>query len=156
MAPPAFQDLMKDNHCWGCGSLNEKGFQIKSRWDGDEAVCVWTPRPEHAAGPRHVLNGGVIATVIDCHSICTAVAEAYRDAGRSINSDPIIWYVTGSLKVDFLRPTLIDQPIELRAQIAEKREKKTLVTCTLLSQGKPCAQGEVVAVRVPPAWREAL
>ena len=156
MTQPAFQDQMVDNYCWGCGSLNEKGFQIKSRWDGEGAVCVWTPRPEHAAGPRHVLNGGVIATVIDCHSICTAVAEAYRDAGRALDSEPMIWYVTGSLKVDYLRPPPIDQPIELRALIAEKREKKMIVTCTLTSQGQACARSEVVAVRVPPEWRAAL
>lgn len=150
----AFQDQMKDNHCWGCGTLNEKGFQIKSHWEGKSAVCVWQPHPEHAAGPPHILNGGVIATLIDCHSICTAVAAAAEKEGRPIDSDPMIWYVTGSLTVDYVQPTLIAYPVELRAWVESQTEKKTVVASTLYSQGQVRAKGKVTAIRVPPAWRE--
>lgn len=149
----AFQDEIPDNHCWGCGSLNPHGFQIKSYWDGDEAVCHWKPKPEHMAGPTHILNGGVIATIFDCHCVLTAVAAAYREEGRAISSEPLIWYVTGSLHVDYLKPTPIDETVELRSQIKEMKEKKTIVTCDLYSQGEKCASAEVVAIRVPLSWR---
>ncbi len=155
MEPIAFQDEIPDNHCWGCGSLNPHGLQIKSYWDGDEAVCHWKPKPEHMAGPTHILNGGVIATIFDCHCILTAAAAAYRKQGRSVSSLPLIWYVTGSLHVDYFKPTPIDETVELRSQIKEMKEKKTVVTCDLFSQGEKCASAEVVAIRVPPAWREA-
>ncbi len=85
-----FQDRMENNYCWGCGRLNDKGLQIKSRWDGEEGVCTWRPQEFHAAGPRDVLSGGIIASIIDCHSVCTAVADAYRFEGRHIGSDPEI------------------------------------------------------------------
>ena len=60
----------------------ETGLRLKSRWVGDEVVCDWTPRPEFAAGPKHILYGGIISAVMDCHSIWTAIATAYRDSSR--------------------------------------------------------------------------
>jgi len=110
---------MRGNYCWGCGTDNEHGLQLKSYWVGDETVGRWEPKPHHAAGPSRILNGGIIATLIDCHSICTAIAAAYRAEGRALETEPLIWYVTASLQVSYLRPTPIDQPIELRAQLKE-------------------------------------
>jgi acyl-coenzyme A thioesterase PaaI-like protein len=149
----AFQDLIPHNHCWGCGSLSPMELQIKSYWDGDEAVCTWTPEPHFMAGPTHVLNGGIIATLMDCHSLCTAMAAAYRAEGRPMDSEPLIWCVTASMSIRYLRPTPIDAPVRLRARVNEVEGKKTRLTCTLGSGGTPCATAEVLAVRVPEAWR---
>jgi len=33
-------------------------------------------------------------------------------------------------------------------------ERKIVVTCSVAAGGEECAQGEVVAVRVPPGWAE--
>ena len=66
---PAFQDDLSDNYCWGCGNLNDDGLHIESRWEGEESVCVWQAPAIYAAGPRHVLNGGIIATVSEDASI---------------------------------------------------------------------------------------
>jgi len=151
----AFQEQLSGNHCWGCGSLNAYGLQIKSHWSGHEAVCTWDPKPYHTAGPKHVLNGGIIATVIDCHCICTAIAAAYRAEGRKIGMEPTIWYATGSLQVTYRRPTPADRPVLLRARIEESKQRKTVLTCALFAGGEECARAEVVAVRVPHAWREA-
>ncbi len=148
----AFQDYMERNKCWGCGSSNEYGLHIKSYWSGDESVCVWQPRKYHMAGPTHILNGGIIATIVDCHSICTAIATAYREEGRGLNTEPFIWYVTASLKIDYLRPTLINEPVNLRARVRESRGRKTVVTCSLFSRDKECVRAEVLAVHVPPDW----
>lgn len=151
----AFQDSLSENFCWGCGPLNPHGLQIKSYWSGDEAVCTWQPQPYHTAGPRHILNGGIIAVLMDCHCVCTAVAGAYRTEGRAMSSQPPLLYATASLQVTYLRPTPIVAPLLLRARIASMTEKKTLLVCSLFSGGEECARGEVVAVRVPPAWYEA-
>ena len=79
----AIQDqLGGDNYCFGCGPQNPDGLQIKSYWEGEETVCRFEARPAFAAGPRQLLNGGIIATLIDCHSVCTAMALAYRAEGR--------------------------------------------------------------------------
>ena len=78
---PAIQDQLHDNFCWGCGADNPDGLQLKSSWDGTVATATWTPDAVHAAGPRHLLNGGIIATVLDCHGVCTAIADAYEREG---------------------------------------------------------------------------
>ena len=149
----AFQDVIPGNDCWGCGPHNDHGLHLKSWWEGDEAVSVWHPQPWHKAGPPHILNGGIIATVIDCHCVCTAIAAAYRAEDRSPESDPPIWYATASLQVTYRRPTPIAAPVELRARVEEMTERKTRVGCRLLSGGEECARAEVVAVRVPEEWR---
>ncbi len=151
---PSFQSLIPDNFCFGCGPENPDGLQIQSFWSGpDESICVYQPLPHQAAGPRIYLNGGIIGTLIDCHAICTAVADAYRAEGRDIGSEPHIWCATASLKVNYLRPTPIDSPVDIRATLREAGEKKTVLECSLSSGGERCAEGEVLAVRVPPEWR---
>lgn len=149
---PAFQDQIPGNYCWGCGPLNEYGLQIKSYWSGDESVCKWQPQHHFMAGPQHVLNGGIITSLMDCHCICTAMAAAYRSQGRSIGTEPLIWYATGSIQMTFRRPTPIEEHVTLRAWITETTDKKTTLSCSLSIKGDECAVGEVVAIRVAPEW----
>jgi acyl-coenzyme A thioesterase PaaI-like protein len=150
--PDAIQDLVPNNHCFGCGPLNHRGLGLKSYPEGDETVCTFRPSPDHMAGPTHVLNGGIIATVIDCHCVCTAIADAYRAAGRPIGTGPLIWCVTASLKVDYLAPTPIAGPVQLRARVREAKGRKRVVTCELSADGQVRARAEVVAVEVPAGW----
>jgi acyl-coenzyme A thioesterase PaaI-like protein len=153
MSEKAFQDYYPDNvaHCYGCGRLNENGLQIKSYWDGQEAVCTYTPRPHHMAIPGYVY-GGLIASLIDCHSTGTAAAAAYRAVGRPMDSEPAFRFVTASLKVDYLLPTPLGVPLELRATVEEIKGRKVVVHTTLSAGGQVCAKGEVVAVQVPEHW----
>ena len=150
----AFQDYYPDDlsHCYGCGRLNEHGLQIKSRWDGEEAVCVVHPRPYHTAIPGYVY-GGLIASVIDCHATGTAAAAAYRAEGRGMDTAPPLRYLTASLHVDYVSPAPIEGPLELRARVKEIKGRKVLVAVTLSAQGEVCARGEVVAVRMPEHLR---
>ncbi len=151
MQTRAFQDDLAEvgfHHCWGCGSLNEHGLQIKSYWDGEEGVCVWQPEPYHQAWPG-IVNGGIIATIIDCHSACTATAAAYRAENRAITTPPIIPIVTASLQLSYLRPTPLTEPLHLRAAIREQTGRKTILTCTLSAKGEICVRAEAVMVRLP-------
>ena len=149
----SFQEQMEGNNCWGCGSLNEHGLRIKSYWSGDESVCTWEPRSYHSAGPPGILNGGIIASIADCHCICTAIATAYREENRKIGSEPLSWYATGSLRITYRSPTPINGPVTLRAHIIERTDRKTTLGCSLVAGEKECASAEVVAVRVPPEWK---
>ena len=154
MTATAFQDLLPGNHCWGCAPDAKDGLRIRSVWDGDETVREWTPRPEFAAGPRHILYGGMIGCVIDCHSIWTAIATAYRAEGREIGDGQVIWFATAALSLSYRKPTPVDQPLTLRARVTEMQGRKALVSCSLTSGGAETATGEMVAVRVPPEWFE--
>lgn len=142
-----FQDAMPGNVCFGCGNDNHEGLQIKSYWEGDEAVCIWQS-DEKYHGWANLLNGGIIATIIDCHCMGAAIAHAYRLENRSLNSQPEYRYATGSLNVKYLAPTSNNHPAELRAKIIAVKNRKTVLMCELISQGKVTAEADVVAIRV--------
>ncbi|WP_428774400.1 PaaI family thioesterase [Vibrio sp.] len=150
---PAIQDQIPNNHCFGCGPCNPNGLQIKSYWSGEnESVCTFTPAAHHSAGPVQFLNGGIISTVIDCHCICTAIAKGYQLSGREIGTGDIVWYATGTLTVQYLKPVPIDKDVRLQATINEVADNKITLTCELWSEGELCCTSTVVAVKVPSHW----
>jgi acyl-coenzyme A thioesterase PaaI-like protein len=153
MTTPAFQDLIPGNHCYGCGPDNPQGLRIKSRWGNErEAHCVFQPAPQHCAGPSRYLNGGIIATLIDCHAVCTAIAWGYRRAGREIGAGEPINFVTGSLSIRYRAPAGIADAVTVEARIGEATERKIVLDCTLTSGGRVCAEAQVTAVKVGNDW----
>ncbi len=141
-----FQDHMPENVCFGCGK-NHEGLQIKSYWDGDVSVCKWTSEEKYH-GWSDLMNGGIMATLIDCHCMGTAMADAYRRENRELDTDPIYRYATGTLSVKYLKPTPNDQ-VELRARVVEVKGRKTVLTCELFSNaGELTATADVIAIRV--------
>ncbi len=146
----ALQDLLKVE-CFGCGALNERGLKIKSRWAGDQLVCHWRPEAHHIGYPGFVY-GGTVASVVDCHAIWTAMAFLCRDQAHDLAAGPPPFaFVTGRLSVNYLKALRIDTALELRAQVVEQGERKSLVTCEVLQGGDVCATAEVLAVRVKGA-----
>ena len=150
MEQKAFQDYYPDSlsYCYGCGRLNEHGLHIKSYWDGEESVCTFYPSPYHMAVPGYVY-GGLIASIIDCHCTGTAAAAAYRADGRDMDTEPPIRFLTGSLHVDYLRPTPLGVPLQVRASVKGIKGRKVIIAATLSAEGEVCARGEVVAIQVP-------
>jgi acyl-coenzyme A thioesterase PaaI-like protein len=150
MTQNAFQDYYPDelSHCYGCGRLNEHGLQLKSYWDGEETVATFHPKPYHIAIPGYVY-GGLIASIIDCHGTGTAAAAAYRAEGRAMDTEPPLRFVTASLHVDYLRPTPLGVPLEVRGRVKEMKGRKVVVAATVSAEGQVCARGEVVAVQMP-------
>ncbi|MDY0331298.1 MAG: PaaI family thioesterase [Thiomonas sp.] len=148
--PKVFQDSYPDAlaHCYGCGRLNHQGHQIKTVWDGDETLTRFTPEPYHIAVPGFVY-GGLIASLIDCHSTGTAAAAMYRAEGREMDTQPAFRFVTGSLHVDFLKPTPLGIELEIRGRVKEIKGRKVVVESTVLAGGVATARGEVVAVQMP-------
>ena len=150
MKNDAFQDHYPDElaHCYGCGLLNEHGHQLKSYWDGEETVALFTPEPHHIAIPGYVY-GGLIASIIDCHGTGTAAAAAYREAGREMGSDPPFRFVTASLHVDYLRPTPLGVSLEIRGSVEEISGRKVVIQITVSAEEEICANGRVIAVQMP-------
>ncbi len=134
--------------CYGCGRHNDQGLHLQSAWEGDEVVARFTPRPEHISVPGFVY-GGLLASLIDCHAMATAAAEAERSAGREIGAGETARYVTAALHVDYLRPTPLGAELVLRAKVVETGRRKMVVRMTLTANGVDTARGEVVAVPMP-------
>jgi acyl-coenzyme A thioesterase PaaI-like protein len=152
----AFQDHYPHNvaHCYGCGHLNSHGHQIKTVWDGDETVTHFTPKSYHTSIIGYAY-GGLIASLIDCHSTGSAAAAMYRQAGRDMDSLPAFRFVTGSLHVDYLKPTPIEGELEIRGRIKEIKGRKVVVETTVYAGGVATVRGEVVAVQMPESFSQA-
>lgn len=146
----AFQEYYPEHlaHCYGCGSLNGHGYQIQTFWDGDESVTHFTPKPFHTAVPG-IVYGGLLASLIDCHSTGTAAAAKYREEGREMDSLPSFRFVTGSLEVSYLKPTPLGPDLEIRGRVQEIGERKVIIASTIRVNDVVTVSGLVVAVRIP-------
>lgn len=153
----AIQDFYAEewSYCYGCGRRNDHGLHVRTRWLDDQAgttICQFTPEPHHCALPGFVY-GGLLASLIDCHSIGTAALAAHRAEGRPPGSEPAVRFVTASLQVDFLAPTPLG-PLELIGRIVEASTRggstyKVSVDVTVLAVGRECVHGHVLGVLAP-------
>ncbi len=79
--------------------------------------------------------------------------------GRRIapwTTEPPLRFVTASLKVDYLRPTPLGVPLEVRGAVEEIKERKVVVRASVSANGQVCATGRVVAVRMPEGMIASL
>jgi acyl-coenzyme A thioesterase PaaI-like protein len=135
------------NRCFGCGPANEKGLRIRSFPADDpaskEVVLDWTPEPHHLAF-EGVLNGGIIGTLMDCHSNWTAVWHLMRrddleEAPRCVTAD---------FHVKLRRPTPAAGPVHIAARAIESTGKRVTVEAVMTCEGVETAicRGTFVAV----------
>src|SRR5256714_15344942 len=102
------------NICFGCGPANPKGLHIRSFPRGAEVVAEWQPETYHEAFPG-MLSGGIIGTLLDCHSNWAAAYHLMKRNGLA--APPCT--VTADYPVKLLRPTPTDAPAELNATAVE-------------------------------------
>ena len=148
---PAIQDFYPDNYanCYGCGRLNHAGAQLKSHWHSEGyALAHHTPKPEQTGGVPGFAYGGVIASLIDCHGSATAAAATYAAEGRTMDTQPFMRFVTGSLTVNYLKPTPLDTVLELKGVPEKIDGRKVTVNLTLSANGEVCATGVMLAIRL--------
>lgn len=148
----ALQDICApDGVCFGCGSANPDGLQIKSFWSDDRqfVVCRFQPA-EKFTGWKGWLYGGLIASLVDCHSNWTAMAFGYQAEGREPGTLPRITCVTGTLNVKYLKPTPIEAALNLRAWVEGDIGRKNRVICEVWADDVLTATGDSIFVRVDP------
>ena len=152
----AIQDYYPDDlaRCFGCGRLNEHGHHIRSFWVGDGTEARFTPQPYHTALPGFV-NGGLLASLVDCHATGTAAAAAYRAEGREPDTLPPHRFVTASLRVDYLRPTPLGPELLLHGRVLSLSGRKVIVEVTISAGSETTVRGEVVTVEMPGSMRPA-
>lgn len=134
--------------CYGCGSQNDFGHQIKTYWDGDETVTKFTPKPYHTSVPGFVY-GGLLASLIDCHGTGTAALAAFKNENRDVDTLPPFRFVTASLQVDYLKPTPIGVELEIRGKVVELKGRKVTSEISLFANGIETVKGKVIAVQIP-------
>ena len=141
--------LFTEGTCFGCGPNNSHGLRLKSFERNGVIEADWKPSSHHGNG-YGALNGGIISTLLDCHTAsCMLVmlgnrygvqsAEQIRHYAKDI---PI--FVTQKLKVSFRRPVPLDKPLRLISQCVSFAEREGTFIAQLYSEGRLCAEGEAV------------
>lgn len=120
--------------CFGCGMANPRGLQLQSFPSDRAVVAAFTPWPEHDNG-LGFLNGGIITTLLDCHSGAAAFHEASVQGWPAAEGLPYP-FVTSGIEVRFRRPAPLDSPVELRAYVVTADEDAMTVEAELLWDGK--------------------
>jgi acyl-coenzyme A thioesterase PaaI-like protein len=141
----SLQDTYAPNSiCFGCGPANPAGLRIKSIAKGDVVVAEWTPEKHHEAFPG-MLSGGIVGTLLDCHSNWTAAYHLMTKAGLS--EPPCT--VTAEYAVKLRRPTPSSEKVTLTARVVESGEDRAVIDAELEAGGKVCAtcHGTFVAVK---------
>jgi acyl-coenzyme A thioesterase PaaI-like protein len=142
------EQYFPDLPCFGCGPANERGLRLRSHVGEDGLVRArFLPWPEHDNG-LGFLNGGIIATLLDCHSAAAVTHEAF-ERGWPPLPGAALPYVTAGLDVRYLRPAPLAEEVELVAEVTEADEAQMTATVRLEWDGKPRAEGAATWKR----WR---
>jgi uncharacterized protein (TIGR00369 family) len=133
-----------DGRCFGCGPANERGLRVRSFEQPDgSVVATWHASPEHEAFDGFV-NGGILGTLIDCHSNWTAVAALLDRDGRDVAPSS----VTADLSVRFRRPTPSDRPLRLVGRVVDLGQDRVTVETTIEVDEEVTARGRATFVVV--------
>jgi acyl-coenzyme A thioesterase PaaI-like protein len=133
-----------NNRCYGCGPANEKGLRIRSFEQGEELVCEWKPEPHHLAF-EGIVNGGILGSILDCHSNWTAAYHLMRKRGAA----ELPATVTSDFHVTLKRPTPMDTMLHMRSRVVESSDDRAVIEATVEADGKITAtcKGTFVAVQ---------
>ena len=143
-----FQKHMLSDICFGCGHDNAAGLKIRSFWQDEDCVCIWQPETKHQGWPGLVC-GGIIATLIDCHCMSSAMATAIRNENRSLGTEPEYRFATGTLNIKYLKPTPSTIALKLKAKVIKiKNQRIYTLHCDLYANNTKTAEAEVIAFLV--------
>lgn len=118
------EQYFPDMLCFGCGPGNADGLQLKSYRAEGGTTAVFTAWPAHDNGLGYV-NGGIISTVLDCHSVTPIMV--YADEAGMLTSGIVLPYVTAGLDVRYLRPTPLGPELQLFASLDSVTDDEAIV-----------------------------
>ena len=139
--------LIPTTTCFGCGPANPRGLRLQSYVGDDYLTATFLPWPEHDNG-MGFLNGGIIATLLDCHTAAAVLNEAALQGWEAPPGAPIP-FVTAGIDVRYLRPSPLDSPVDLRAVVTKSSEAEIVCDAELRHDDKTRATGHAVWKR----WR---
>ena len=114
------------------GVMNPVAPPMTSEYHADRVVSTVTFN-EAYQGPPACVHGGFVAALLD-----EALGRARHLTERNC--------VTGSLKVDYRRPTPVNVELKVEARIVEMHPRKMLVRGEILHGGEVTAEAEAVFV----------
>jgi acyl-coenzyme A thioesterase PaaI-like protein len=142
------ESLYPELTCFGCGHANPDGFHLRSYREDGSTVAEFTSRSEHDNG-FGFLNGGIISTVLDCHTAAVVMWEAAQRGWAAEPGAPVP-FITAGFDVRFLRPTPLGSPVHLSARPERISEKEIVVVAELAADDKTRATMTATWLRFRP------
>ncbi len=120
--------------CYGCGPANPIGLHLRSFPEGDTVVADVVIPASHQNG-YGIANGGVVTTLLDCHTGAVLVNELH---GYDWTGPPP--FLTFHLDVGLKRPTPIETPLRITGHLAERKSVELVVAAEIIDpDGKTTA-----------------
>ncbi|MCU9602263.1 PaaI family thioesterase [Pallidibacillus thermolactis] len=142
--------------CYGCGRLHKDGHHFRTGWlnNTNQTVTYYRPTKDQIGIPGFIY-GGLIASLIDCHSMGSAALVLHRKNGHEIGdgTEPPR-FVTASLHIDYLKPTPEGALLKAVGTVEEIHPKKWKVVTEMFADDIFCAKGEVIAAVMPDTFKK--
>lgn len=117
VAEPALNErFLEEGRCFGCGSSNPVGLQLKVRRDPDDHAQIlgrFVPG-EALIGFPGITHGGVVFTALDCLATW---------AGMMLVEGPKALWLLRSASITYHRPAREGQPVNLSARIPQRAKR---------------------------------
>jgi uncharacterized protein (TIGR00369 family) len=119
--------------CFGCGSKNPHGLQMKFVTD-DQAVYSHVVVPSHLTGWNDLVHGGILSTILDEIMAWSAIYLLKKVA------------VTKSMTIDFKRPVFAGEALTVTGRVLEQPNEREAIMEGLVhkSTGELCTRSEAV------------
>ncbi len=115
--------------CFGCSPNNPHGLALRFFRRGDTVISRYVI-PDRFHGAPEIAHGGIVATLLDEVSC----AAAYHLRGNYV--------VTGELSVRYEKPCPVEQPLEIVAEVRERRPRYWIVDARVERDGALLARSE--------------
>jgi acyl-coenzyme A thioesterase PaaI-like protein len=141
-------NLVQEHNCFGCGTLNIHGLQLRLHHDEASGGVVTEFTPDiRFEGYGGMVHGGIVSTVLD-----EVMAWSLYQVGA--------WGVTARMEVRFRQPLRIGEPTRASGRIVRERGRLFDLSGEIrrLEDDALLAEATAVFMRVPPdqaeAWRD--
>ena len=122
-------------NCFGCGQASIGGLHLKSYVTPGGVIATFTPLPVHNNGTDFV-NGGILATILDCHTGAVIFANAYERGVIDAAGAASFSFLTSGIDVRFLRPTPLGPPLEVWGEMDSISDTEMIARAEVRYEGK--------------------
>ena len=116
------------------GSANPMGLALRIRREGDEVVARTTVGPAFEGAPGRV-HGGIVAAMID------------ETMGAILPMLGTLAY-TAQLRLDYLKPTPVNTPIEVRSRLRQRKGRRLTLEAEVFDRDEMTVRAEALFLTV--------
>ena len=129
----------KKNVCFACGPDNDAGMHLKFIFDEEHQMFVCRFRlDDRYTGPPGHCHGGIIATILD-------------EAMGKVNKLREVIALTSQMKVDYLRPVPLNQPLRVESREVSVRGRRHINMGEIINgKGEVLARGQALFIAIDP------